>query len=122
MRDSSRWSRWVTIAAVLMLATIAALVSYSHMYELALRHRNVSSQPGQVVEQVEVVGPPTQPLLQGLSHTLFVEGTPARVGSVALAPGLREAPTGGPVYGHAHRSSPRSGTAFRCTLDATPGH
>ncbi|WP_160050926.1 DUF2637 domain-containing protein [Nocardiopsis sp. FR4] len=36
--DSSRWSRWTTIAAVLMLAVIAAVVSYSHMYELALRH------------------------------------------------------------------------------------
>jgi hypothetical protein len=35
--DSSRWSRWVTISAVLMLAMIAAVVSYSHMYELALR-------------------------------------------------------------------------------------
>lgn len=35
---SSRWSRWITIAAVLMLAVIAAVVSYSHMYELALRH------------------------------------------------------------------------------------
>ncbi len=35
---SSRWSRWVTIAAVLLLALIAAVVSYSHMYELALRH------------------------------------------------------------------------------------
>lgn len=34
----SRWSRWTTIAAVLMLAVIAAVVSYSHMYELALRH------------------------------------------------------------------------------------
>lgn len=34
----SRWSRWITIAAVLMLAAIAAVVSYSHMYELALRH------------------------------------------------------------------------------------
>lgn len=36
--DSSRWSRWTTIVAVLMLAVIAAVVSYSHMYELALRH------------------------------------------------------------------------------------
>jgi hypothetical protein len=36
--DSSRWSRWTTIAAVLMLAVIAAVVSYSHMYELAERH------------------------------------------------------------------------------------
>ncbi|WP_304450671.1 DUF2637 domain-containing protein [Nocardiopsis sp. YSL2] len=36
--DSSRWSRWTTIAAVLMLAVIAAVVSYSHMYELALRN------------------------------------------------------------------------------------
>ncbi|WP_435110347.1 DUF2637 domain-containing protein [Nocardiopsis synnemataformans] len=36
--DSSRWFRWTTIAAVLMLAVIAAVVSYSHMYELALRH------------------------------------------------------------------------------------
>ncbi|NKY99054.1 DUF2637 domain-containing protein [Nocardiopsis dassonvillei subsp. albirubida] len=38
LMDSSRWSRWTTIAAVLMLAVIAAVVSYSHMYELALRH------------------------------------------------------------------------------------
>lgn len=36
--EPSRWSRWVTIVAVLMLAGIAAVVSYSHMYELALRH------------------------------------------------------------------------------------
>lgn len=36
--ESSRWSRVVTIAAVLMLTGIAAVVSYSHMYELALRH------------------------------------------------------------------------------------
>ena len=36
--DSSRWSRWTTIVAVLMLAVIAAVVSYSHMFELALRH------------------------------------------------------------------------------------
>ncbi|WP_150253098.1 DUF2637 domain-containing protein [Nocardiopsis deserti] len=36
--ESSRWSRWVTITAVLLLAGIAAVVSYSHMYELALRH------------------------------------------------------------------------------------
>lgn len=36
--DSSRWSCWTTIVAVLMLAVIAAVVSYSHMYELALRH------------------------------------------------------------------------------------
>ncbi|OOC53604.1 MULTISPECIES: DUF2637 domain-containing protein [Nocardiopsis] len=35
--DSSRWSCWTTIVAVLMLAVIAAVVSYSHMYELALR-------------------------------------------------------------------------------------
>lgn len=35
---ASRWSRWVTIAAVLLLALIAAVVSYSHMYALALRH------------------------------------------------------------------------------------
>ena len=36
--EPTRWSRWVTIVAVLMLAGIAAVVSYSHMYELALRH------------------------------------------------------------------------------------
>lgn len=36
--EPSRWTRTVTIAAVLMLAGIAAVVSYSHMYELALRH------------------------------------------------------------------------------------
>ena len=35
---SSRWSRWTTIVSVLILALIAAVVSYSHMYELALRH------------------------------------------------------------------------------------
>ncbi|MDS1271537.1 DUF2637 domain-containing protein [Lipingzhangella sp. LS1_29] len=35
---TSRWSRWITIAAVMLLALIAAVVSYSHMYELALRH------------------------------------------------------------------------------------
>jgi membrane protease YdiL (CAAX protease family) len=36
--ESFRWSRWVTIATMLLLAAIAAVVSYSHMYELALRH------------------------------------------------------------------------------------
>ncbi|MGW9637521.1 DUF2637 domain-containing protein [Nocardiopsis alba] len=36
--EFSRWSRVMTIDAVLMLAGIAAVVSYSHMYELALRH------------------------------------------------------------------------------------
>ena len=36
--SSSRWSHWVTVAAVLLLALIAAVVSYSHMYELALCH------------------------------------------------------------------------------------
>ncbi|GAB3450232.1 hypothetical protein GCM10027570_25240 [Streptomonospora sediminis] len=36
--ESSRWSRWTTIAAVFLLAAIAAVVSYSHMYELAQRH------------------------------------------------------------------------------------
>ncbi len=38
MMEPSRRSRAVTIATVLMLAGIAAVVSYSHMYDLALRH------------------------------------------------------------------------------------
>ena len=37
--QSFRWSRWTTVAAVLLLALIAAVVSYSRTYELALRHR-----------------------------------------------------------------------------------
>ncbi|MEC3895426.1 DUF2637 domain-containing protein [Nocardiopsis sp. LDBS1602] len=36
--EFSRWSRVMTIAAVLMLAGIAGVVFYSHMYELALHH------------------------------------------------------------------------------------
>ena len=36
--EASRWSRSVAIAAVLLLAGTAAVVSYSHMYELALCH------------------------------------------------------------------------------------
>lgn len=32
---TSRWNRWITTAAVLLLALIAAVVSYSHMYEIA---------------------------------------------------------------------------------------
>lgn len=32
------WSRWITTATVLLLAAIAAVVSYAHMFELALRH------------------------------------------------------------------------------------
>ncbi len=36
--STSRWTRWITIAAVVLLAGIAAIVSYSHMYELALHH------------------------------------------------------------------------------------
>ncbi|QVQ53397.1 DUF2637 domain-containing protein [Spiractinospora alimapuensis] len=35
---SSPVLRWTTIGAVLLLAGIAAVVSYSHMYDLALRH------------------------------------------------------------------------------------
>ena len=35
---TSTWSRWVTVGAVLLLAVIATVVSYSHMYEFALRH------------------------------------------------------------------------------------
>ncbi|GAA3742589.1 DUF2637 domain-containing protein [Salinactinospora qingdaonensis] len=35
---SFRWSRWTTVAAVFMWAVIAAGVSYSPMFELALRH------------------------------------------------------------------------------------
>lgn len=34
---ASHWSRWITFAAVL-LAAIAAVVSYAHMLELAQRH------------------------------------------------------------------------------------
>ncbi|MBB4935140.1 hypothetical protein F4561_006034 [Lipingzhangella halophila] len=36
--SSSVWSRLTTIAAVLLLATIAAVVACAHMFELALRH------------------------------------------------------------------------------------
>ncbi|MEU4283603.1 DUF2637 domain-containing protein [Nocardiopsis dassonvillei] len=32
------WPRWVTVGTVLVLALISAVVSYSHMYELALYH------------------------------------------------------------------------------------
>lgn len=35
---TARGSRWITIAAVKMLAAIAAVVSYSHMFDLAQRH------------------------------------------------------------------------------------
>ncbi|WP_369974483.1 DUF2637 domain-containing protein [Nocardiopsis sp. FIRDI 009] len=35
---TARWSRRTTVAAVLLLAVIAAVVSYSHMFEVALRH------------------------------------------------------------------------------------
>ncbi|TQN32697.1 uncharacterized protein DUF2637 [Haloactinospora alba] len=35
---ASHWSRWITLAAVLLLAVIAAVVSYAHMFELALGH------------------------------------------------------------------------------------
>ncbi|MDA2809947.1 DUF2637 domain-containing protein [Nocardiopsis sp. RSe5-2] len=35
---SARVSRWITVAAVFLLAGIAAVVSYSHMFELAQRH------------------------------------------------------------------------------------
>ncbi|WP_017627774.1 DUF2637 domain-containing protein [Nocardiopsis chromatogenes] len=35
---TARVSRWITIIAVKMLAGIAAVVSYSHMFELAQRH------------------------------------------------------------------------------------
>ncbi|MBB4930579.1 hypothetical protein F4561_001399 [Lipingzhangella halophila] len=36
--SSPVWSRWITTATVLLLAAIAAVVSYAHMFELALRH------------------------------------------------------------------------------------
>ncbi|TMR88708.1 DUF2637 domain-containing protein [Nonomuraea basaltis] len=35
---SDRWIRWTTTAAVLVLAAIAAVVSFRHMRELALAH------------------------------------------------------------------------------------
>ncbi|MBB4930667.1 hypothetical protein F4561_001487 [Lipingzhangella halophila] len=35
---TSPLSRWTTIATVCLLAAIAAVVSYAHMFELALRH------------------------------------------------------------------------------------
>ncbi|TQN32186.1 uncharacterized protein DUF2637 [Haloactinospora alba] len=36
--SSPMWSRWITVATVLLLAAIAAVVSYAHMFELALGH------------------------------------------------------------------------------------
>ncbi|MDA0565216.1 DUF2637 domain-containing protein [Streptomonospora sp. S1-112] len=36
--SSPAWSRWITTTTVLLLAAIAAVVSYAHMFELALRH------------------------------------------------------------------------------------
>ncbi|MBB4930655.1 hypothetical protein F4561_001475 [Lipingzhangella halophila] len=36
--SSPVWPRWTTTATVLLLAAIAAVVSYAHMFELALRH------------------------------------------------------------------------------------
>lgn len=36
--SSPLWSRWITTTTVLLLAAIAAVVSYAHMLELALRH------------------------------------------------------------------------------------
>ncbi|MBB4932788.1 hypothetical protein F4561_003608 [Lipingzhangella halophila] len=36
--SSPVWSRWIPTATVLLLAAIAAVVSYAHMFELALRH------------------------------------------------------------------------------------
>ncbi|MBV2364673.1 DUF2637 domain-containing protein [Streptomonospora sp. NEAU-YY374] len=36
--SSPAWSRWITMTTVLLLAAIAAVVSYAHMFELALRH------------------------------------------------------------------------------------
>jgi hypothetical protein len=35
---AERWIRWTTTMSVLLLAAIAAVVSYRHMYELALAH------------------------------------------------------------------------------------
>ncbi|WP_274518790.1 DUF2637 domain-containing protein [Streptomonospora alba] len=35
---TSPLSRWTTVATVCLLAAIAAVVSYAHMFELALRH------------------------------------------------------------------------------------
>lgn len=46
--EPSRWSRTVTITAVLMPASIAAVMSYSHMYELALRHGEPPVESGPV--------------------------------------------------------------------------
>ncbi|NYI95088.1 hypothetical protein HNR12_001365 [Streptomonospora nanhaiensis] len=34
----SSWPRWTSVAAVCLLTVIAAVVSYAHMFELALRH------------------------------------------------------------------------------------
>ncbi|MEO3810801.1 DUF2637 domain-containing protein [Sphaerisporangium sp. B11E5] len=36
--SADRWIRWTTTASVVLLAVIAAMVSYRHMHELALRY------------------------------------------------------------------------------------
>jgi Protein of unknown function (DUF2637) len=36
--DPDRWIRWTTTISVLMLAAIAAVVSYRHMHTLTLAH------------------------------------------------------------------------------------
>jgi hypothetical protein len=38
LSPADRWIRWTTTASVVLLALIAAVVSYQHMHELALRH------------------------------------------------------------------------------------
>ncbi|GAB3460124.1 hypothetical protein GCM10027570_44670 [Streptomonospora sediminis] len=43
---SSPVSRWTTVATVCLLAAIAAVVSYAHMFELALRHGEPSWRAG----------------------------------------------------------------------------
>ncbi|WP_068927507.1 DUF2637 domain-containing protein [Planobispora rosea] len=58
MNDSpvraDRWIRWTTTASVVLLAAIAAIVSYRHMHELALRHGE--SELGAVLAPLAVDG------------------------------------------------------------------
>ncbi|MBB4932764.1 hypothetical protein F4561_003584 [Lipingzhangella halophila] len=39
-------SRWTTVATVCLLAAIAAVVSYAHMFELTLRHGELAWRAG----------------------------------------------------------------------------
>ncbi len=75
-------SRWATVATVGVLAVIAAVVSYAHMFELALRHGAPAWRAGLFPLSVDgMIGAPL-----GAADPQFAAGRPP--GGLRMGPGV----------------------------------